>query len=208
MKIALALAFSCSLLPGLIIAGTDWPGYGGGPEGLRYSKLKQINTANVSNLQVAWKLDVTDSTVASQTQPIVVGGVVYGLTPTHKVVAIDAITGTLRWKFDAGISGRGANRAVMWWSDGKKERIFAGVQSFLYAIDAKTGKLDEGFGKAGRIDLRENLGRDASKQSVVLTSPGIIYKDLIIMGGRLPEQLPAPPGDIRAYDARTGALKW
>jgi quinoprotein glucose dehydrogenase len=96
----------------------------------------------------------------------------------------------------------------MWWSAGTEQRIFAGVQSFLYSLDAKTGKPDPGFGNNGRIDLRENLGREASKQSVVLTSPGIIYKDLIIMGGRLPEQLPAPPGDIRAFDTRTGALKW
>ncbi|HXJ43346.1 MAG TPA: PQQ-binding-like beta-propeller repeat protein [Bryobacteraceae bacterium] len=186
----------------------DWPGYGGGPEGLRYSPLKQINRSNVSRLKVAWKYDPADGTIASQTQPIMVGGVVYGLTPKHKVVALDGATGKLLWRFDSGVEGRGANRSVVWWSDGKEQRIFASVKSFLYAIDAKTGQGIPSFGENGRIDLREGLGREAGKQSVVLTSPGIIYKDLIIMGGRLPESLPAPPGDIRAFDTRTGALRW
>ena len=167
-----------------------------------------INRANVTKLKVAWTFDATDAPTASQTQPIVVRGVVYGLTPTHKVVALDGATGKLLWKFNPGIIGRGANRSVMWWTDGRNQRIFAGVQSYLYSIDARTGTVDPRFGTNGRIDLRENLGRDATKQSVVLTSPGIIYKDLIIMGGRLPEQLPAPPGDIRAYDTRTGTLRW
>ena len=70
------------------------------------------------------------------------------------------------------------------------------------------GKAIASFGDKGRIDLREGLGRDAAKQSILLTSPGIIFKDLLIIGGRTPEALPAPPGDIRAYDARTGKLRW
>jgi quinoprotein glucose dehydrogenase len=96
----------------------------------------------------------------------------------------------------------------MYWAAGSDERIFAGVQSFIYCIDAKSGKVVESFGKDGRIDLREDLGRDPAKQSVLLTSPGIVYKDLLIVGGRTPEALPSPPGDVRAYDLRTGKLRW
>ena len=187
---------------------TDWPGYGGGPAGTRYSALKQIDRTNVSKLEVAWTYDTADGPGDPQTQPIMVDGVLYGLTPKHKLIALDARTGKLLWQFDSGIAGRGANRSVVYWGEGEDRRIFTSIQSFVYAVDARSGKPIGSFGKAGRIDLREGLGRDPEKQSVVLTSPGVIYKDLLIMGGRLPEALPAPPGDIRAYDVRTGKLRW
>jgi quinoprotein glucose dehydrogenase len=186
----------------------DFPAYGGGPAGTRYSSLKQINRENVSQLHVAWSFDCDDGAGDPQTQPIVVDGVLYGLTPRHKVFAIDAASGKQLWRFDSGIVGRGANRSVVYWADGSDRRIFAGVQSFVYALDARTGKAIPGFGVNGRIDLREGLGRDAEKQSILLTSPGIIYKDVLIVGGRTPEALPAPPGDIRAYDVRTGKVRW
>jgi len=186
----------------------DWPAYGGGPEGIRYSELQQINRSNVANLRVAWSYDTADGTGDAQTQPIMIDGVLFGLTPRHKVVALDAATGKLLWRFDSGVAGRGANRSVVYWSSGDDRRIFAAVRSFVYALDAHTGKRISSFGKDGRIDLRENLGRDPEKQSIVETSPGIIYKDLLIVGDRTPESLPAPPGDIRAYDVRTGALRW
>jgi quinoprotein glucose dehydrogenase len=189
-------------------AQKDFPAYGGGPEENRYSSLAQINRENVSRLKVAWSYDTDDGSGDPQTQPIVVDGVLYGLTPRHKVVALDAGTGKLLWRFDSGIVGRGANRSVVYWASGNDKRIFAGVQSFVYALDAKTGKPVAGFGTDGRIDLREGLGREAAKQSILLTSPGIIYKDVLIVGGRLPEALPAPPGDIRAYDVRSGKLRW
>jgi quinoprotein glucose dehydrogenase len=198
------------LLAGVVgcAAQKDFPAYGGGPEGNRYSSLAQINRENVSRLKVAWSYDTDDGSGDPQTQPIVVDGVLYGLTPRHKVVALDAGTGKLLWRFDSGIVGRGANRSVVYWASGNDKRIFAGVQSFVYALDAKTGKPVAGFGTDGRIDLREGLGREAAKQSILLTSPGIIYKDVLIVGGRLPEALPAPPGDIRAYDVRSGKLRW
>jgi quinoprotein glucose dehydrogenase len=212
LRIVVALA-ALALLQG---AGNgrqeqDWPAYGGGPEGIRYSSLRQINRSNVARLQLAWSYDTADGAGDPQTQPIMVDGVVFGLTPRHKVVAIDAATGKLLWRFDSGIEGRGANRSVVYWASGKDSndrRIFAGVRSFLYAIDARTGKAIAQFGNAGRIDLREGLGRDPAQQSIVLTSPGIIYKDLLIVGDRTPEALPAPPGDIRAYDVRTGQVRW
>ncbi len=186
----------------------DWPAYGGGPLDIRYSDLKQINRSNIAHLEVAWTYDTADGPGDPQTQPIVVDGVLYGLTPQHKVVALHAGTGKLLWTFDSGIKGRGPNRSVVYWADGKDTRLFAAVQSFVYALNARTGKVIPEFGKDGRIDLREGLGRNPEDQSIVLTSPGVIYKDLLIVGGRTPEALPAPTGDIRAFDVRTGKLRW
>jgi len=186
---------------------TSWPAYGGGPEQIRYSGLKEINRSNVSRLQIAWTFD-SGETGGLQTNPIVVDGVLYTTTPKHKVVALDAATGTLRWKFVSGIEGRGPNRGVMYWSSGGEARIFCGQGTFMYALDARTGKPIASFGKDSRVDLREGLGRDTATQSVLLTTPGVVYKDLVIVGGRVSEGLPASPGDIRAYDARTGEVRW
>jgi quinoprotein glucose dehydrogenase len=189
----------------------DWPAYGGNAEGTRYSGLKEIDRSNVGQLQVAWTYDSDDGTGDPQTQPIVVDGVMYGVTPRHKVIALDAATGKLLWRFDSGIKSSGANRGVVYWSSGsdaKRRRIFAAVQHFVYALDAATGAVIPEFGSNGRIDLREGLGREPGKLSIVLTTPGVIYQDLLIVGGRLPEALPAAPGDIRAYDVLTGKVRW
>ena len=192
----------------LILAGENWPAYGGGPAQTRYSGLKEIDRSNVAKLQVAWTYDTADGAGDPQTQPIMVDGVLYGLTPKHTVIALDAATGKLLWNFSSGIAGRGANRGLVYWSSGDDKRLFASIQSFVYALDARTGTVIPTFGTDGRIDLRENLGRDPQKASIALTSPGVIYKDLLIMGDRTPESLPAPPGDIRAYDVRTGKMRW
>src|SRR4029077_4392816 len=185
---------------------SEWQVYGG-PGQTRYSPLNHINRSNVRNLQVAWTFDPGEQG-GLQTSPIVVNGVLYALTPTHKVVALDAATGARRWIFDSGIVGRGPNRGVMYWSDGERSRIFTGQDTYIYALDALTGKPVDGFGASGRIDLRDGLGREPDAQSVLLTTPGVIYQDLLIVGGRVSENLPASPGDIRAYDVRTGAVKW
>ncbi|PYU16244.1 MAG: pyrrolo-quinoline quinone [Acidobacteria bacterium] len=186
----------------------DWPVYGGSPENNHYSSLVQINRANVKQLAVAWSFD-TDEEGGLQTSPIIVNGVLYGITPTQRVFALDAATGKLKWKFDSGIKGTQPDRGLSYWTDRRSSRILVGVTNFLYALDAATGKPFPTFGKQGHIDLRENLGRQPTKsQSIYLTSPGIVYKDLVIVGGRNPETLPAPPGNIRAYDVRTGKLRW
>jgi len=201
------------------VAQQNWPSYGGSPENNHYSSLAQINRTNVRKLAVAWKFD-TQEVGGLQTTPIVVDGVLYGITPTEKIFALDAATGKLLWRFDSGILGTQPDRGLAYWpGDGdsgvnkevkkKDGRILVGVMNFLYALDAATGKPIPSFGDQGRIDLRDNLGREpASAQSVYLTSPGAIYKDLVIVGGRNPETLPAPPGDVRAFDVRTGKMRW
>jgi quinoprotein glucose dehydrogenase len=194
----------------LAAADVDWPTYGGSPEGTRYSPLKQINRSNVVNLREAWRYDTADGPGASQTQPIVVDGVLYGITPKHKAVALDAATGKRLWQWASGIDGNSPNRGIVYWSDSAKKdrRILTAVRHFVYALNARTGNVIPGFGVNGRIDLREGLGRDPESVSITLTTPGIIYKNLLIVGGRMPESLPAAPGDIRAYDVRTGKLRW
>jgi quinoprotein glucose dehydrogenase len=212
--------FRCSLLASAILfcalahsqekdirVGSDWPVWGGGPENMHYSSLTQINRSNVKNLVTAWTFD-TGEQGGLQTSPLIVGGVLYGVTPTQKIFALDAGSGKLLWKFDSGIKGTQPDRGLAYWSSGNDKRVLVGVMNFLYALDADTGKSISGFGENGRIDLRKNLGRDPETQSIALTSPGVVYKDLIIVGGRNPETLPAPPGDVRAYNVRTGKLRW
>ena len=195
-------------LPATAERPQDWRVYGGAPENTHYSTLAGINRENVKQLAVAWSYD-TGEPGGLESSPLIVGGVLYGLTPTQKVFALEASTGRQLWKFDSGVPGSQPDRGLAYWSDGKDGRILVGVMNFLYALDASSGTPVLGFGTRGRIDLRENLGRaPASAQSVALTSPGIVYKDRIIVGGRNPETLPAPPGDIRAYDVRTGQLLW
>ena len=194
-------------LQGQAMRSVDWPVYGGQAAGDHYSSLTQINRSNVAKLAEAWRFDAHEEG-GLETSPIVVGRVLYAYTATQKVIALDAGTGRLIWTFDSGVKGTQPARGVAYWGDGKRGVIFAGVMNFLYALDAGTGRPIAGFGEDGRIDLRKGLRGEYQLQSVVLTSPGVIYKDLILMGGRNPETYPSPPGDVRAFDVRTGALRW
>ena len=158
-------------------------------------------------LRVAWTFD-TGETGGMESNPIIVKGVLYTFTPSQKVIALDAASGKLIWEFDSGIRSTQPARGVAFWTDGKESRIFATVSNFLYALDAATGDAIPSFGERGRVDLRKELRGDYQQQSVIPTSPGIIYKDLFIIGGRNPEAHPSPPGDIRAFDVHTGAIRW
>jgi glucose dehydrogenase len=188
-------------------ATANWPIIGGTAGNSHYSRLKQINRSNVAQLKIAWKFE-TGQSGGLETTPIIVDGVLYALTPTQQVIALDGATGKLLWKYDSQVKGTGPDRGITYWTEGKEKRLLVGVMNFVYALDPARGEVISSFGKNGRIDLRENLGREPELQSVALTSPGVIYRDLLIVGGRNPETLPAPPGDIRAYDVRTGALRW
>ena len=198
---------------------TDWPAYNGSVDGDHYSPLSQINRANVAQLKVAWQFD-TGEKGGLQTNPLIVGRVLYACTPFGKIVALDAASGKLLWTFDSTVDNHdrtigGAtqpSRGFAYWTDGKSPRIFAGILNYLYALDASTGKPIADFADNGRLDLRKSLRDDLDlkyeQQSIALTTPGVIYTDLIIVGGRNPETHPAPPGYVRAFDVRTGALRW
>ncbi len=194
----------------------DWRVYGGGPDNLHYSALDQINRENVQRLQVAWQYDSGDATPNSEMEctPLMIGNVLYATTPTLKVIALDASSGKLLWSYDpvGGIArARGvgvANRGLMYWESGDDQRIFVVSRHFLRALDAKTGAPIATFGESGSVDLRQGLGRDPESVSITATSPGQIYGNLLILGSTVPEDFPAAPGDIRAFDVRTGKIAW
>src|SRR5216684_3562739 len=175
-----SIAHAAKTPPGLSTSGQeqrDWPTYGGAPENNHYSGLAQINRNNVKRLAVAWSFD-TEEEGGLQSSPIIVDGVLYGITPTQKIFALDAATGKLLWKFDCGIRGTQPDRGLAYWAEGKDKRILVGVTHFLYALDATTGKPIPSFANKGRIDIRENIGRETvSAQSIALTSPPVVYKD-------------------------------
>jgi quinoprotein glucose dehydrogenase len=209
------------LLPALLVpllastVAADWPHYGGGPEQTRYSPLTQITPANVGALKVAWTYDTKEAFDGSemQCQPVVAGGVLYATSPTLRVFALDAATGVHRWSFnphpDAKTPTRTRIRGLMYWSRGSERRIYFGAQHWLYALDARTGKPLPGFGRDGRVDLREGFrGRDPKTLSIGVNTPGVFFGDLLILGSVVPEGLPSAPGDIRAFDIHTGRQRW
>jgi quinoprotein glucose dehydrogenase len=185
----------------------DWPAFSGHTTGDHYSSLSQINRSNVKRLSIAWTYD-TGEGGRIETNPLVVGRTLYAFTASQKVIALDAANGTLKWKFDSGIRGTQPARGLVYLADGKNGAIFAGIMNYLYKLDAGSGKPITQFGEDGRVDLRKNLRGDYLTNSIALTTPGVVYKDVIIVGGRNPEANPAPPGDIRAFDVNTGALRW
>ncbi len=195
---------------------TGWPAYGGGPDNIHYTDLKQINVSNVSQLQVAWTFDTGDAFRDSELEcnPIVVDGILFATTPKLRVIALDAATGKQKWVFDPNNGGtvrsKMRNRGVTYWSGPNRAdaRIFFASRQYLYALDASTGRPIPSFADNGRLDLRTHLDREPAQLSVTLTSPPVVYKDLLITGSTVPETLPSAPGDIRAFDARTGQLRW
>src|SRR5215510_10590071 len=186
----------------------DWPAYGGGSEQTRYSALTQINRANIGRLQVAWQFDPREGQNAGrfQVNPIVIDSTLYTITPGGSLIALDGATGKLKWAWNSGTRAQG--RGVTYWSSGREKRLLASFGRYVHAFDPLTGRPLTNFGRDGRIDLHQDLGRDPEQQSVGLSTPGVIYKDTYIVGGRTSEGLPASPGDIRAYDVRSGQLKW
>ena len=200
----------------------SWKMYGGNSDNNHYSSLTQIDTNNVTQLKVAWIYHTGDVDTANHSQiqcnPIIIGGMLYGTSPLMKLFAIDATTGKQKWIFNPFDSLSGDKRmffilnncrGITYWSDGKNDkRIFYTAGSYLYSINADDGKPVLTFGDSGKIDLHDGLDRDVKDLFVTATSPGVIYKDLIIMGSRVDEGAAAAPGHIRAFDVRTGKQKW
>jgi len=206
---------ACLLLALPALAGAqgrsvDWPVYGGSPDHTHYSTLAQITPANVATLRVAWTYETHDAFPGSEMQnnPIVLDGVLYATTPKLRVVALDAATGRELWSFDPNggrpPTSRFRHRGLVVTGD----RVLFTWRNMLLALDRKTGKAIPSFGVNGSVDLREGLDRPPAGLSVSASSPGVVFEDLFIIGSTVPETLPGAPGDIRAYDIRTGALRW
>jgi quinoprotein glucose dehydrogenase len=202
---------------------SGWRTYAGSKEGNRYSSNEQITLQNVNRLKVAWTYSSSDKDSANRSQnqcnPIVIDGVLYGTSPKLKLFALNAVTGVQKWLFDPATADSSKKndpmayykvcRGVVYWEDenGDNKRIFYSAGAKTYAIDANDGTIIKDFGKDGYIDLTKDLGRE-TKSYVSGTTPGVIYKDLLIMGARVDESEDAAPGHIRAYDVRTGKLRW
>jgi len=206
---------------------SGWKTYAGSKDGIRYSSNDQLNTGNVAGLQVAWTYCSQDKDTGNHSQnqcnPIMVDGVLYGVTPRVKLFALDAATGAIKWLFDpASLEPDTAeqdpfaffkvSRGVMYWQneDGTDKRILYSAGAKLFAINAANGQPIKSFGDKGYILLDIDLDRDTSSYNkfIAATTPGIIYKDLLITGMRVAESADAAPGHIRAFDIKTGKRAW
>lgn len=201
-------------------AGADWPAYGGNKAGNRYSPLDQVNTRNVAQLSVAWTYDAAKDADSNdrgheiQCQPIVVDGVLYGTNPALGLFAVNAANGKPIWKFSAPYERMrfNTNRGVLYWEQGTDKRILYSAGSNLYAIDAATGKPVSSFGNNGIVDLHEGLGdglgHPVNNLMVTATTPGVIYKNTLVIGSSVSEGGDAAPGHVRGFDIVTGKLNW
>jgi quinoprotein glucose dehydrogenase len=189
----------------------NWEAYGGTPDSAQYSSLSQINRANVQDLKVAWTYPVQDHNHYFF-NPIIIRGLMYVLAKNNSIVALDPATGKEIWTHPTNPKSRLiTNRGINYWEskDGADRRLLFSQDNLLQAIDARTGNSITTFGKNGKVDLREGLGRNA--QGIVLvqsTTPGRVFENLIILGSATNQEYESAPGDIRAYDTRTGALVW
>jgi quinoprotein glucose dehydrogenase len=190
---------------------TTWREYGGSADGSQYSALRQINRSNVKNLQVAWTYPIGDDRKYSF-NPLVIDGTMYVLAKGNSIVALDAATGKELWTHPTDpkttlITNRGLN---YWQSaDGSDRRLLFSIENQLQELDARTGQRILQFGVNGAVDLRAGLGRDPSSLTLVQSyNPGRIFEDLLILGSATNEEYNSGPGDIRAYDVRTGHLMW
>ncbi len=219
----MVLRFLLFMVPVFSAIGQEWPYYGGDSGGTKYSPLKQINRSNVGRLKVAWTYhtgDISDGKKwpvksAFEATPLVTDGVLYFTTPFCRLIALDAETGREIWKFDPGLDKEQPynlfiNRGAALWTDGKDKRLFFGtLDGRFFAIDARTGRPVETFGGKGWIDLRKGVADDFPDRGYGLTSPPAIYKNLVICGSLTADgEARGPSGDVRAFDANTGALAW
>jgi len=222
------LFFSCSLLAAgaLLIAAQDgdWPAYGRDAGGARFSPLRAIHRGNVASLEVAWTFRTGDAyqpkdgrPTAFEATPLHVDGTLYLSTPVGRVIALDPVTGRERWVFDAKAprdKGYGvfASRGVFTWQGSGGRRIFvATIDARLIALDAATGKPVPGFGEQGTVDLRKGLRIPPTGfADYEVTSPPAVVNNTIVVGSAIADgtSKPHPSGEVRGFDAVTGALEW
>ena len=190
---------------------TAWSDYGGAADSAQYSALNQINRGNIARLEVAWRFSTGDH-LKYDFNPLMARGLLFVLAKLNSIVALDAATGKEIWTYTPDppadiITHRGIN---YWESkDGSDRRLLFAINHELRAIDARTGKPLAGFGENGRVNLKEGLGRDPKTLTLVQsTTPGRVFENLIILGSATNQGYGSAPGDIRAFDVRTGKLVW
>ncbi len=192
----------------------DWACYLGDKQGTQFAAIDQVDLSNVDRLQVAWVYhcggaDTLRNRSQLQCNPLVIDGVLYGTTPDMQVFALAADSGVELWRFQTGYrSGLTINRGLAWWEADGERRLLAAVGPFLYALDPATGLPVPGFGDQGKVSLHDGLGDAHRHKFVMANTPGVVFEDLYIVGSRVDEAWGAAPGHIRAYDVRTGAVRW
>lgn len=206
---------SCQQDKGAQYSGKNWPSYLGDKSVSHYSRLDQISKENVHLLKQAWVYNGGHDSPKNRSQiqcnPLVIDGVLYGTSAALKLFALDAGTGRERWVFDPNKDSTlasGVNRGLVYWQNENEKRLFYASASHLFAINPDSGQLIKSFGDDGKINLKKQLGREVDDLYFSSNTPGIIYNDLYILGGRLSEGSGHIPGHIRAYDVVTGEMKW
>ena len=213
-------------------SSVDWPSYGGDPGGQKYSPLADIDRSNVRQLRLAWTWTANEKPIAAsegqrpafpgtfQATPLAIGDTLIFPTPYNRVIAMDTTTGREYWSFDPeswksyGQPSNGTglvHRGVATWTDGRTRRVFINSRWRLIALDAHTGVPIRSFGTNGEIDLTAGLSRAVRKEHYTNTSPPVIWGDLVILGNGVGDRLQYrgdPPGDIQAFDVRTGRRVW
>ena len=219
---ALAFVFASAFA-----ADTDWPSYGNDPASTKYAPLGQIHAGNVDQLGVAWTWQSPDNALGKfpgpfKSTPIKIAGTLFVSTSLGHVAAIDAVTGRQRWVFDTGSWKGGTppnlgynHRGVAYWKSGNSRRLLMPTNdAYLWSLDANTGRPDPAFGDRGRIDLTQGLGRPVRRDMYSVVSPPLVMGDLAIVGSAIADEWSTrqltdyPPGDVRAFDVRTGELRW
>ncbi len=202
------------LLPAFSLLAQDhrsWRDYGGASDAAQYSALNQINRANVSKLQVAWTYSTGDENKYAF-NPLVVDDTIYVLARNNSIIALNAATGKEIWALPADPDTKViTNRGLNYWEskDRADRRLLLASNHSLRAIDARTGKPIASFGQGGRVDLKEGLDRDPKEIRLVQsTTPGRVFEDLLILGSATNQGYGSAPGDIRAFNVRTGKLAW
>ena len=188
---------------------TSWSDYSGSADSMQYSALKQIDKSNVSRLTQAWFYAAPGPSGRFSFNPLIVDGVMYVVGKDSDIVALDAATGKQIWSHP--VEGNPTNRGFNYWEskDRSDRRLIFAANGYLQEINVKTGVTVPSFGNDGRVDLRVGLGRDPKTITEIQSgTPGRVFENLIILGSATGEMYGSPPGDLRAYDVRTGKLGW